>query len=75
MSRIIPPNSGPVHCNGGPEWSIVNLGFSEAVVFVRFGDGPVEKQVLSGTGSMQTYENDKGPICVENFGPDTVEVR
>ena len=58
--------------SGSPELTITNKGYGEAVYYVSQGGKKPKREVLSGTGSMQNYENVQYPFIVDNQGPDAI---
>ena len=61
--------------SGPAELFISNLGSSNADYKITIGKNPIEEQNLSGPGSMQSYEGVTYPVEIDNFGPDSIQVK
>jgi len=70
-TKMIYPNTELKIKNGPPEFAIFYKGDrsdGKAVYLIKQKGSKVKKQVLSGLGSMQIYENVRYPVKILNEG-------
>ncbi|RBP53111.1 hypothetical protein [Arenicella xantha] len=72
--HIIKPGQKHNFSQGSPELAVTNIGSGSTTYTIKIGEHKTKKKTLNGAGAMETYENVRYPVEIDNLGPDKIQV-